>query len=81
MFVSAGDDGCIKIWDAISGRVVHTIIKAHDNQPVTSVKFSGNDKFLLSSGLDSIGKLWDLSTYKIVVSYTGAIHRVYHVIT
>ena len=68
MFISAGKDGAIKIWDGVTGRCVTTIPKAHGNS-VFSVQFSQNSKYFLSGGSDSIVRIWDLSTGKQVRSY------------
>ena len=72
IFASASNDGSIKLFDTVSSRCVNTISKAHGGFPVTSVVFSKSSKYLLSTGLDSIGKLWDMSTGKVLVSYKGA---------
>ncbi|KAJ8978583.1 hypothetical protein NQ317_016000 [Molorchus minor] len=45
---------------------------AHDGQEVCSVEFSKNGKYLLSSGKNSICKLWELTTSRCLIAYTGA---------
>ena len=68
MFISAGKDGSIKIWDGVTGRCVTTIPKAHGNS-VYSVQFSQNAKYFLSGGSDATARIWDISTGKQVRCY------------
>ena len=49
-----------------------TYIRAHDGHEVCSVKFSRNGKYILSSGKDSLIKLWEFSTNRCLIAYTGA---------
>jgi len=72
MYVSASVDGSIKIWDGVSSKCINTIAKAHDGTEVGSVTFTRNNKYILSSGKDSLVKLWELSTYRSLIAYTGA---------
>ena len=69
---SGSEDGSIKLWDAIDGKCLNTITKAHAGNPITSVKFSRNGRYLLSCGLDSAGRLWDMHTGKLITKYEGA---------
>ncbi len=39
---------------------------------VCSVQFTKNGKYLLSSGKDSICRLWEISTGRPILTYTGA---------
>ena len=70
--VSASVDGAIKVWDGVSSHCVSTYIRAHDGHEVCSVKFSRNGKYILSSGKDSLIKLWEFSTNRCLIAYTGA---------
>ena len=61
------------MWDGVSNRCVGTFVKAHDGDEVCSVVFSRNSKYLLTSGRDSVARLWDLaSPSRPVQTYTGA---------
>eukprot|EP01119_Soliformovum_irregulare_P016631 TRINITY_DN4853_c0_g1_i1.p1 TRINITY_DN4853_c0_g1~~TRINITY_DN4853_c0_g1_i1.p1 ORF type:complete len:446 (-),score=101.14 TRINITY_DN4853_c0_g1_i1:15-1352(-) len=62
IFVSCSKDGSIKLWDAVSHRVINTIQKAHNGAEPTSVQFSANQKYLLSGGKDATIRLWELTT-------------------
>lgn len=53
-------------------RCIQTFARAHDGASVTSVQFSKNDNYLLTSGRDSVARLWDLRTHKVLVTYVGA---------
>ena len=70
--MSGSRDGSIKIWDGISSKCVGTISQAHEGAPVGSVAFSRSGKYVLSSGMDSSVKLWELSSLRCIIAYTGA---------
>uniref|UniRef100_A0A0K8TM82 Cleavage stimulation factor subunit 1 n=1 Tax=Tabanus bromius TaxID=304241 RepID=A0A0K8TM82_TABBR len=72
VYATGSIDGCIKIWDGVSGRCINSIISAHNGEEVCSVQFSRNGKYLLSSGKDSVVKLHELSTSRCLIAYTGA---------
>jgi len=44
LYVTASEDGSIKIWDGVSNKCVNTFERAHDGAPVCSVVFSRNAK-------------------------------------
>uniref|UniRef100_A0A9J8BVR7 Cleavage stimulation factor 50 kDa subunit n=1 Tax=Cyprinus carpio carpio TaxID=630221 RepID=A0A9J8BVR7_CYPCA len=71
-YVTCSKDGSIKLWDGVSNRCVTTFEKAHDGAEVCSAVFSKNSKYILSSGKDSVAKLWEISTGRTLVKYTGA---------
>lgn len=70
-YVTCSKDGSIKLWDGVSNRCVTTFEKAHDGAEVCSAVFSKNSKYILSSGKDSVAKLWEISTGRTLVKYTG----------
>ncbi|GAB6033095.1 hypothetical protein CHUAL_012708 [Chamberlinius hualienensis] len=72
MYATSSKDGDIKIWDGVSNKVVNTFISAHEGYEVCSVAFSRNSKYLLSSGKDSLVRLWELSSSRCILVYTGA---------
>lgn len=62
-----------QVWDGVSNRCVNTNVGAHDGDEVCSAVFSRNGKYLLTSGKDSVARLWDLaSPGQPVIVYTGA---------
>ncbi|KAI8814369.1 WD40-repeat-containing domain protein [Cladochytrium replicatum] len=69
------DDGSIKVYDGVSGRCVQMFAKAHSGQPVSSIRFSKNGKYLLSNGLDSLGRLWDLGAQKQLHTFEGVTQK------
>jgi len=60
LFASASSDGAICLWDAVTHRVVNRLPKAHSGAAVTSVRWSRNLRYLLSSGADGRHRLWDM---------------------
>lgn len=76
VFITASQDGSIKVWDAISGKVVRTIENAHSGKAVTTATISRNGKYILSGGFDSVNKLWDLGSGKIIHGFQGAVQQV-----
>lgn len=62
MFVSGGADGAIKLWDAQNHALLRTLDAAHGGTEITSLAFSRNERYLLSSGRDSTSTLWDVTS-------------------
>ncbi|KAI1296072.1 hypothetical protein EDD11_007599 [Mortierella claussenii] len=75
VFITASQDGSIKVWDAMSGKVVRTIENAHAGKGVTTATISKNGKYILSGGWDSSSKLWDLGSGKIIHGFQGAVQK------
>lgn len=50
LYATGSTDGSIKVWDGISGRCINTFDKAHDGAEISSVLFTRNGKYLLTSG-------------------------------
>ena len=50
--------------------------QAHDGASVIGITYSKSSAYLLSTGLDSKGKLWDLSSGKMLCAYEGATQKV-----
>jgi WD40 repeat protein/serine/threonine protein kinase len=57
---SASQDGVIKLWDARTGRELHSF-RAHNGQ-ARSVAFSPDGQRLVSGGWDGTLKVWDVRT-------------------
>ena len=58
---TSSHDGLIRLWDVATGECLKTIFAA-GNPPVCSAKFSPNGKFLLAGTLDSVIRLWPVTT-------------------
>lgn len=46
LYASGSIDGCIKIWDGVSGRCINTIPDAHGGAEIFSVQFTRNGKVI-----------------------------------
>jgi cleavage stimulation factor subunit 1 len=77
MYASCSKDGTIKIWDGVSSKCVHTITNAHSGLEVSTIDFSFNGKYLLSSGKDSSLRLWEVSTARQLLTFLGATQSKY----
>lgn len=71
-------DGSIKLFDTVTSKCINTITKAHDGASVIGITFSKSCAYLLSTGLDSKGKLWDMSSGKVICEYIGATQKFDH---
>lgn len=72
-YVSGCKGGVVKIWDGISSRVVFSLDNAHAGAPVSSAVFSRNSQYLLTAGMDSVVRLWDLRAGgRVLCKYEGA---------
>jgi len=59
-----------RIWDTATGQCLRTLVH-EDNDPVTSVRFSPNGKFVLAWTLDSCIRLWNYIEGRCVKTYQG----------
>ena len=67
--LSGGDDAAVKLWDAISGKCLHTL-KEH-KAPVFTVEFSANSRYALSASEDQTIKLWDIAIGQVLQTFQG----------
>jgi WD40 repeat protein/serine/threonine protein kinase len=66
---SASADKTVKVWDAATGRVVHTLTGHTD--VVVGVAFSPDGKRLASASADKTVKVWDADTGKVLDTLKG----------
>ncbi len=66
---SGGIDRIIRVWEADTGRTVHTL-RGHTSD-VRSVAFAPGGRFLLSGGMDRTVRYWDLETEQRVWGGAG----------
>lgn len=59
-WASASLDGSWALCDGVSGAIVHKVNAAHSKVPVTSIAYSRTGNVLLTAGMDSTARLWDL---------------------
>ena len=71
-FVTAGEEGDLRVWDGVNAQSIMHIPKAHSGDQVFSASISNNGKYILSSGGDEVVKLWDLSSGTCLMRYKGA---------
>jgi cleavage stimulation factor subunit 1 len=72
MFATASIDGTVKIWDSVSSQCVRTLSKVHGGgMAVSSVRWTRNEKYLLTAGMDSCLRLWDVANGQLVMTYKG----------
>jgi WD40 repeat protein len=65
---SGGDDGMVKVWDAMSGKEVLTI---RADSAVSCVAYSREGKRLASGGWDRVVRVWDAESGKEVLVLKG----------
>ena len=69
LIASAADDGSVRLWDAATGRPVHTL--AGHSEKAYAVAFSPDSKQLASTGGDRQVKVWNVADGKQLFSLSG----------
>jgi WD40 repeat protein/Tfp pilus assembly protein PilF len=67
--VSGSDDGAVKIWDAVTGRELLSLVDHRD--AVNSVAVSPNGKLVASTGRDGIARVWESSKGQLLYRVAG----------
>jgi WD40 repeat protein len=62
--IGSGTDNQIRLWDIRSGKILQTI-KGHQGK-ITSLLFSPNNKFFISSSTDHTARMWQAPSGKLV---------------
>lgn len=84
MIASASYDGLMRLFDLETGQCLKTLTynssslgtataSTNDivNFPITNVEFTPNGKYILSSSLDGVLRLWDYMNNKVIKTYLG----------
>ena len=66
---SASFDSTVRLWDVERGQWIHTLTK--HTEPVYSVAFSPDGKFLASGSFDKCVHIWSTQSGQLVHSYKG----------
>ncbi|CAL7943581.1 unnamed protein product [Xylocopa violacea] len=66
---SASFDSTVRLWDVDKGACIHTLTK--HTEPVYSVAFSPDGKFLASGSFDKCVHIWSTQSGQLVHSYQG----------
>ena len=75
---TASNDGTAKIWDATTGKELHTL-KGSTSGPVFYPAFSPDGNLLATAGDDTIARIWDANSGEQLMSLTGHSGAVYTV--
>lgn len=69
VLASASFDSTVRLWDVERGACIHTLTK--HTEPVYSVAFSPDGKFLASGSFDKCVHIWSTQSGQLVHSYKG----------
>ena len=64
LLFSASFDSTVRLWDVEQGQCIHTLTKHHE--PVYSVAFSPDGKYLASGSFDKCVHIWNV---QVNISY------------
>jgi WD40 repeat protein/tRNA A-37 threonylcarbamoyl transferase component Bud32 len=78
-FAGPGDVAMIRIWDARTGKELHSI-RAHRAGIIGSLAFSPDSQRIASAGGDSTVRLWDVETGEEALTLKGHSTDVRHVV-
>lgn len=65
----AVEDSKVKIWDALTGMLIHSL-EGHTAE-IEYAQFSPNGKKIITASRDSTAKIWDVSSGKLLYSIKG----------
>ncbi|MFN8453054.1 MAG: hypothetical protein U0401_00010 [Anaerolineae bacterium] len=65
---TASQDGVVRVWEAISGRLAYTLPYT---SPIYNVTFSSDGTQLATASLDGATRIWDVVSKKIALNLTG----------
>lgn len=69
ILASASFDSTVRLWDIDRGAIIHTLTR--HTEPVYSVAFSPDGKFLASGSFDKCVHIWSTQSGQLVHSYKG----------
>merc|ERR1711863_254330 len=67
--MGASFDSTVRLWDVERGSCVHTLTR--HKEPVYSVAFSPDGKFLASGSFDKCVHIWSTQSGQLIHSYKG----------
>lgn len=69
VLATASFDSTVRLWDPESGRCLHTL--EHHTQPVYSVAFSPDGRYLATGSRDKLCLIWNVKDGRLVRQYEG----------
>jgi WD40 repeat protein len=70
LVLSGNDDGTVILWDATSGKALHSPRAIH-SEKVTFLSLPSDQRIVLSGSKDNTFKLWDFNTGKVIFTETS----------
>ena len=70
-FLTAGEDGVLRVWDVETGKVLHEARDAHKGKPIQHLELSEDKTHAITASLDKTAKIFDAQNLELLKTYVA----------
>ena len=70
-FLTAGEDGVLRVWDVETGKVLHEARDAHKGKPIQHLELSADKTHAITASLDKTAKIFDAQNLELLKTYVA----------